>query len=176
MYAEKWMKQLEMAEKVRRDLNRKEKAQAAEQEKIRQEAEKRAWMRELEQIGDEPSRSFDSYSNHCKEVVKMDESTKEKLDSYLELLEEIKSRTSDERVSAALLGEIAKDKRMEQIRQERNFNGDLPATEKQVSFLRNLGAAIPENLTRRQASQLIEETKAAIREMDKAGKVPVRMP
>lgn len=106
----------------------------------------------------------------------MDEDTKEKLDSYLELLEEIKSRTSDERISAGLLGEIAKDKRMEQIRQERNFNGDLPATEKQISFLKNLDATIPENLTRQQASQLIEDTKAAIREMKKLGKMPVRVP
>jgi len=49
MDAERWMKQLEMAEKVKHQLWAKEKAEAAEQEQIRQEAERRAWLRELEQ-------------------------------------------------------------------------------------------------------------------------------
>jgi len=47
MSAENWMKQLEMAEKVRQDVHAKEKAQAEEQEAIRQDAERRAWLREL---------------------------------------------------------------------------------------------------------------------------------
>jgi len=49
MDAERWMKQLEMVDKVRQRLHTKEKAEAAEEEAIRQEAEKRAWLRELEQ-------------------------------------------------------------------------------------------------------------------------------
>lgn len=49
MDAERWIKQLEMWEKVRHNVLAKEKAQAAEQERIRQEAERRAWMRELGQ-------------------------------------------------------------------------------------------------------------------------------
>lgn len=36
-----------MLEKARQDVLAKEKAEAAEQERIRQEAEKRAWIREL---------------------------------------------------------------------------------------------------------------------------------
>lgn len=48
MSAERWMEHLKMVEKARQHVRAKEKAQAAEQEKIRQEAEKRAWMRELE--------------------------------------------------------------------------------------------------------------------------------
>jgi len=47
MDAERWMQELEMIEQVRSDLLCKQKAQAAEEEKIRQEAEKRAWLREL---------------------------------------------------------------------------------------------------------------------------------
>jgi len=47
MDADRWMKEIEMVEKVRRDLRAKEKAEAAEEEQIRQEAEKQAWMREL---------------------------------------------------------------------------------------------------------------------------------
>lgn len=38
-----------MKEKVRRQLRAKERAEAAEEERIRQEAEKRAWLRELGQ-------------------------------------------------------------------------------------------------------------------------------
>ena len=48
MEVEEWMKHLEMIRKVRQHVRAKEKAQVAEQEKIRQEAEKRAWMKELE--------------------------------------------------------------------------------------------------------------------------------
>jgi len=50
MDAERWIKQLEMLEKVRQDVLAKEKAQAAEEERIKQEAEKRAWLRELGQV------------------------------------------------------------------------------------------------------------------------------
>jgi len=49
MSAERWMKGLEMFDKVRQRLHTKEKAEAAEEEAIRQEAEKRAWLKELEQ-------------------------------------------------------------------------------------------------------------------------------
>jgi len=47
MDAERWIRQLEMMEKAKRDLRAKEKAQAAEEERIRQQAERRAWLREL---------------------------------------------------------------------------------------------------------------------------------
>jgi hypothetical protein len=47
MDAERWMKQLEMNEKVRQAVLAKEKVKLAEEERIRQEAEKRAWLREL---------------------------------------------------------------------------------------------------------------------------------
>jgi hypothetical protein len=48
MTAERWIKQLEMAEKVKHQLWAKENAKTADQEVIRQDAEKRAWLRELE--------------------------------------------------------------------------------------------------------------------------------
>lgn len=178
MSAEKWMKHLEMFEKVRRQVRAKERAEVAEQERIRQEAEKRALLREL-RLADDASQALESCSKHCKEVnEEMDETMQEKLANYLELLDVIKERTEDERTAVALLQEISKDRRMEQIRQERSSNGEAPATENQIRFLRNLGAVIPEGglLSRRQASKLIEDTKAAIRQMDKAGKVPIRVP
>jgi len=50
MDAERWIKQLEMLEKVSQQIRAKERARLAEEEKIRQEAEKRAWLRELGQV------------------------------------------------------------------------------------------------------------------------------
>lgn len=47
MSAERWIKELEMIRKVRQHVRAKEKVQAAEEEKIRQEAEKQAWIREF---------------------------------------------------------------------------------------------------------------------------------
>jgi len=53
MDAERWMQELEMWEKVRHDVLAKEKAEAAEQERTRQETEKRAWFRELGRAEDD---------------------------------------------------------------------------------------------------------------------------
>jgi len=94
----------------------------------------------------------------------MDDKIQEKLSSYLEILKQISKNTGDERTAVSLLQEIMKDLRMEQIRQERGFNGangDALATEKQISYLKSFGAVIPEGLTRQQASQLIDQCKAA---------------
>jgi hypothetical protein len=74
------------------------------------------------------------------------------------------------------LTEIAKDRRMEQIRQERSFNGDMSATENQIAYLQRLGVVIPEGLTIQQASRLIDNAKAARRWMKKPIAAPVRIP
>ena len=55
MDAERRMQELEMIEKVRQAVLAKENAKAAEQEKIRQDAEKRAWLRELERTDSDGS-------------------------------------------------------------------------------------------------------------------------
>jgi hypothetical protein len=47
MDAERWIKELEVWEKARRDFRAKEKAEADEEQRIGQESERRAWMREL---------------------------------------------------------------------------------------------------------------------------------
>jgi hypothetical protein len=49
MAAEKWMRHLRMVEEVRKHVRAKEHAEAAEQERTRQEAQRRAWLRELGQ-------------------------------------------------------------------------------------------------------------------------------
>ena len=87
----------------------------------------------------------------------MDENIKEKLDSYLELLQEIRQRTDDSRVATVLLSEICKDRRMQEIRQEREANDNQPATEKQKRFMDDLGIRYPKTVTKQEASALIDE-------------------
>jgi hypothetical protein len=101
----------------------------------------------------------DDYSNskYCKEVdKKMDAKMKNRLDAYLELLEEISEKT-DEKTAVALLQEISKDRRMEKIREEQGFkNGDQPATDKQKKFMTKLGIEFTDDITKKQASFLID--------------------
>lgn len=100
----------------------------------------------------------------------------ERLETYLRLLEAIEERTHDRQTAAAVLAEVAKDIRMGQMRQERSSNGDGPATENQIGYLKKLGAAIPEGLTVRQASELIDRVKANKQETVSAPRMPVRIP
>lgn len=61
----------------------------------------------------------------------MDESIQAKLDNYMELFEQIKQKTDDERTAVSLLQEVSKDRRMEAIRDDREAKNNVPATEKQ---------------------------------------------
>lgn len=102
----------------------------------------------------------------------MDENTKQEISNYLELLDEIKQGTEDENTAAVILAEIAKDRRIEQTRPERSFNGNAPATENQIAYLQDLGVVIPEGLTRQQASKLIDNAKASRQAMKNSVKAP----
>ena len=87
----------------------------------------------------------------------MDTDTKKRLDSYLELLDEISEKTDDAKTALALLQEISKDRRMEQIREEQGFkNVDEPASEKQKKFMTDLGIEFTDEITKKQASFLID--------------------
>jgi len=66
--------------------------------------------------------------------------------------------------------------RREQNYQKSVFNGNAPATEKQKAYLLNLGATVPEGLTRQQASSLIDNAKAEQQGMKNAMRMPVRVP
>ena len=92
----------------------------------------------------------------------MDTNTKQRLKSYLELLEEISEKTSDENVAVALLHEIAKDRRVEQMRQERGLANDEAATDNQKNYMTDLGIEFPEEITKKEASALIKEEIAKI--------------
>ena len=106
----------------------------------------------------------------------MDENTKQKLDSYLELFNEIFAKTRDDKVSMAILVEVAKDIRVEQMKEEKSVNGDLPATDRQKSFLEKLGAVIPqEGLTRKKASEIIKNTQKLRAGLQKAIQKPIKI-
>jgi len=83
---------------------------------------------------------------------------------YLEALQGIKLKVTDERTAMTILQEVNKDLRMAQIREERNSGAfepkievDYPATDRQRSFLNRLGVRAPTNLTKREASALIDQ-------------------
>ena len=87
----------------------------------------------------------------------MDKDTKQRLGSYLELLEEISEKTDNESTAVALLQEISKDRRMEKIKQEQDSkNNDQPATEKQKKFMSDLNIEFADDITKKQASFLID--------------------
>ena len=92
-----------------------------------------------------------------KDTKKMDAKMKNRLDAYLELLEEISEKTNDESTAVALLQEISKDRRMEKIREEKDSNnGDQPATDKQRKFMSDLNIEFTDDITKKQASFLID--------------------
>ena len=87
----------------------------------------------------------------------MEENMQARLDHYLELLGKIKESVADEATAVRILGEVAKDARMDKIRQEREKqNGDL-ATSRQLAFLKRLGVDAPDDLTKKRASGLIDD-------------------
>jgi hypothetical protein len=87
----------------------------------------------------------------------MDEDVKEKLNGYLELLNEIKEKTENEQTAIALLQEIGRAMRMERMIEEREARSNEPATAKQRRFMDNLGIKYPQNLSKQDASALIDE-------------------
>ena len=87
----------------------------------------------------------------------MDKDTKERLNAYIELLDEIKEKTDNEETAVALLHEICKDRRMTMIKQEKSGGDDAVATEKQKKFMEQLGIKFPKDISKKEASVLIEE-------------------
>lgn len=97
-------------------------------------------------------------------IWKMDTITMS-MDDYMRLYEDIKRRVSGSEVAATvLLQELAKDRRMSRIRSEKQHGDDESATEKQMAYLRRLGVAVPESLSKRKASEMIDAARE--REID----------
>ena len=80
-----------------------------------------------------------------------------KVEKYLGLFQEIRGRIEDPAVARTILTEVSKDRRMEEIREEKEMRNGEPATTRQLEYLRNLGVQVKPGLTKKQASLLIDE-------------------
>jgi hypothetical protein len=85
----------------------------------------------------------------------------EKASEYLEMIQGLKDKVSDEEAACAIIQEATKDLRMAQIREERSntmvAGDDESATPRQISFINRLGVRIPAELTKTEASALIDK-------------------
>ena len=101
---------------------------------------------------------------------------KQKIAQYSLILAEIEARCGDETKALVILQEIGKDMRANNIQQHKSYNGNYPATENQIGYLKSLGAEIPEGLTKRQASQLIDDLTKSSEQSEEMCGVPIRNP
>jgi hypothetical protein len=103
--------------------------------------------------------------------------TQTTIDEYASLLEQIRERFGDDADAMIVLQEIRKDTRMKSIQQEKSLNDNVPATEKQLGYLKRLRAEIPNELTKKQASRLIDAALADGKQaMDVVYEAPIRIP
>ncbi|KXB05741.1 hypothetical protein AKJ49_00195 [candidate division MSBL1 archaeon SCGC-AAA382A03] len=88
-----------------------------------------------------------------------------KPEEYVEQFSKILDLVSEEdwsqdvdktRVSLTILQELAKDRRMRTMREEREKTKVEPATEKQKQYMDDLGIVYDENITKEKASKEIE--------------------
>lgn len=94
----------------------------------------------------------------------MESDTQSTLDAYTSLFQTLKQRLGDAGVATAILQEVARDRRAQQIRDERQakqtkVDGEA-ATQKQLEFLKDLKMDIPQGLTKQAASLLIDQGQA----------------
>ena len=80
-----------------------------------------------------------------------------KAEKYLNLYQELRKKTGDDRAAQSILAEVAKDLRMDEMREERQLRNAEPATAKQLQYLKKLGIEVKPGLTKKEASGLIDE-------------------
>lgn len=85
--------------------------------------------------------------------------TQAKLDFYIEAYEAAMKRVNDDHIAVAIVQEVGKDLRCNGVKQREASNGQ-PASAKQIEYLKKLGVEVPKDLTKREASQLIDEALA----------------
>jgi hypothetical protein len=103
-----------------------------------------------------------------------------KIIEYSKLITAIKEQFNDSAEISAVLQEIRKDMRVAEMKEERNFNNDLPATERQIAYLKTYGTLVTKNvdidsLTKQQASKLISESQKLRDVVQKAFKKPIKI-
>ena len=98
----------------------------------------------------------------------MNEAIQTQLDGYVEAFEMAKERVGDVEVARTIVQEIGKTQRTEMLRGKspsnndgkRVIDGDAPASEKQLAFLKRLGVKAEPGISKAEASQLIDEALA----------------
>ena len=81
---------------------------------------------------------------------------KKSIIQYVELYDAIQEKAPSEEAAIAILQEIGKDKRS-RIRAEVSDNE--PATDKQKNYLKDLGVEFDDSITKKEASEKIEQSK-----------------
>ncbi len=97
----------------------------------------------------------------------MDTEKYARVEEYLEVYERVNTVVKHAEVVAAIIEQVGKDTRCGWLMNGRsngnghaNGNGDEPATERQIGFMKQLNIDIPAGCTKREASKLIDESKA----------------
>lgn len=81
------------------------------------------------------------------------------IDNYINVFNQIKSKVNNELVASVILAEIGKDRRCEKIKEAREQPLSQLASFKQIAFLKSLGVNVPDKLTKKEASVLIEQAR-----------------
>lgn len=88
----------------------------------------------------------------------------ERVGQYVRLFENIRAKVGDDQLALALVEQCGKDWRVEQMRggsrRERASNDETAATPRQLAFLESLNVTIPRNLSKAEASRMIDEARA----------------
>jgi len=87
----------------------------------------------------------------------MNQINEARVEAYLEIFERVKHETGSESAALGVLQEVAKDQRTEKIREGRKMTNEEPATQKQRFLLVSRGVNIPQGLTKKEASTLIDD-------------------
>ena len=90
------------------------------------------------------------------------------VETYIQTYEQIKASVKNDEVAAVILNQIGKDARTAVMagsgavedRPRRVVRGDEPATDKQKGYLEKLGVGFENGVTRKEASELIEQAKS----------------
>jgi hypothetical protein len=78
------------------------------------------------------------------------------ISEYVELYDAIQEKAPSGEVAIAIFQEIGKDKRTAEIAE---VSSDGLATDKQKKYLKDLGVEFNDSITKKEASDLIEQTK-----------------
>ena len=82
------------------------------------------------------------------------------VEQYIKQFNDIAAKLSGrgkQSIALAIMQELAKDRRMQEIAEARQNNNGSPATARQIAFARALEIELPENATKKEATKLITD-------------------